>query len=100
VFKQDLGPAVAVGAGSVEVAIQEQALETREATSPSHPATAYVGIGAVAVMVCVVKFAQKDCAASRRPGTLVARKARRQLSALQALPVARGIRNARRIGAK
>ena len=37
--------------------MQEQALETREATSPSHPTTAYVGIEAVAVMVCAVKFA-------------------------------------------
>jgi len=51
---------VAVGVGLVEVAMQEQALETREATSPSHPATAYVGIEAVAVTVCVVKVPQKD----------------------------------------
>jgi len=51
---------VAVGAGLVEVAMQEQALETRETTLPSHPATAYVGIEAIAVTVCVVKFAQKD----------------------------------------
>jgi hypothetical protein len=51
-----------VGAGLVlvEVAMQAQALETREVTLPSHPATAYVGIEAVEVTVCAVKFAQKD----------------------------------------
>jgi hypothetical protein len=44
----------------VEVAMQEQALETREATFPVQAAAAYVGIAVVAVMGCAVKVAQKD----------------------------------------
>ena len=48
----------------------------------THALAANEGI-AVASTVCFVNVAQKDCAASRRPGVWVALNARRQLSALQ-----------------
>lgn len=49
-----------------------------------------MGIEVVAVTVAVVKVAQKDCAAARRPGVWVALMARRQLSASQDASTAKG----------
>lgn len=62
------------------VAIQLHALLTRLATFPVQAATANDGITLVAVTGAVVKVPQNSCAASTRS---LARKARRQLSALQ-----------------
>jgi hypothetical protein len=53
--------AVVVGAVEVvEVAMQEQALENREVTSPVQAAPAYVGIAVFVVIVCAMEVAQKD----------------------------------------
>jgi hypothetical protein len=69
-----------VESDDVAVVIQLHALLTRLATLPVQAATANDGIALVAVTGPDVKVPQKDTAASRR---LDARRARRQLSALQ-----------------
>jgi hypothetical protein len=86
---------VVVG-GSVGAAMHEQADEMRADRGPFwfdlQASTAYVGM-AVAATDVMVKVEQNDLASASRSGRRVARKARRQLSALQsaaaALPAAR-----------
>lgn len=65
------------------VGIQEQAELTREMTLAPQALLAYVGTAATSADQPSVKSAQNSWLSSRRPGMLLARMARRQLSALQ-----------------
>jgi len=72
-----------VGNYAVGVGKHEQAEETLEITLPEQAEAAYGLTSETSLTKNMVKSPQNSWDSSRRPGTLVERSARRQLSALQ-----------------